>query len=450
MQSKDIYIDKSVMTVLEQLHACGFDAYIVGGCVRDSIIGEIPKDWDVTTSALPEEVREVFSGFTVIDTGIKHGTVTVILDHVPIEVTTFRTEFGYSDNRRPDRVEFVTDIRADLSRRDFTMNALAYDGVSDNVLDLFGGRADIEARCIRCVGDPAERFEEDALRILRALRFSAVLGFEIDHDTASAVHEKRKLLKNIAAERIFSELKQLLRGADCTRVLREFGDVIAVFMPEIKAMFGFSQNIKYHCYDVWEHTLHSIDAVPRDAALRFTMLFHDSGKPECRTVEAAENGSIDHFYGHAEVSRVLAGTVMERLKTDNRFYDTVTDLICRHDVYIPPTRKGVKRWLNKLGEERFWQLLAVKRADTLAQALEFRLERLIELDTLKRLADDVIKSGSCFGLKDLAINGDDCISIGLRGREIGSALNSALNAVMDERISNNKQDILDYLEGECL
>lgn len=444
-------IPLSVNEVLTRLKGEGYDAYAVGGCVRDQILGAQPKDWDVTTSAKPDEVCAVFSDVPVIKTGIKHGTVTVLSgdERLPVEVTTFRTEFGYSDNRRPDRVEFVADIKEDLSRRDFTMNALAYNGESGEVLDFFGGEADIGNRLIRCVGDPNVRFDEDSLRILRALRFASVLGFEIEKDTAAAIHKKRGLLKNIAAERIFGEFKKLLCGVDCTKILCEFRDVIAVFIPELRAMFDFEQNTKYHCFDVWEHTLRSIDGVPRCAELRAAMLFHDSGKPYCKTVEVLDAGSrTDHYYGHPAFSEKFTDAAFSRLKTDKKFLETVTCLVKYHDAVIPPTEKAVRRWLNRLGEEGFLRLLAVKRADVLAQAPEYRLERLIELDKLRQTVYDVINRGKCFGIKDLAINGNDCIELGLEGVEIGKALKTALDVVIDEIIQNEKTSIINYLRQQ--
>lgn len=440
-----------VNEVLAKLKDRGYDAYTVGGCVRDQILGAVPKDWDVTTSAAPDEVCAVFADMPVIKTGIKHGTVTVLAgdEHLPIEVTTFRTEFGYSDNRRPDRVEFVTDIKDDLSRRDFTMNALAYNGENCAVLDFFGGETDIENRLIRCVGNPRVRFDEDSLRILRALRFASVLGFEIEQNTAEAIHEKCGLLNNIAYERIFSEFRKLLCGVNCTKVLREFRDVIAVFIPEISAMFDFKQNTKYHCFDVWEHTLRAIDGVPRRAELRAAMLFHDSGKPHCKTVEVLSDGSkTDHYYGHASFSAEFADAVFCRLKTDKKFSETVIRLVKYHDSVISPTEKAVRRWLNRLGEEGLMQLLAVKRADVLAQAPEYRAERLIELDKVRQTVYDVLKCGKCFGIKDLSVDGNDCIELGLKGVDIGKALKAALDAVIDEVIPNEKKDIINYLRQQ--
>lgn len=445
-----IEIPKQIKSILVRLQDSGYSAYAVGGCVRDKILRAEPKDWDITTSALPDEVKDIFSDLPVIETGIKHGTVTVLAGkkRIPVEITTFRTEFGYSDNRRPDRVEFVSDIKSDLSRRDFTMNALAFDGNKQSgVLDVFGGIDDIKNRCIRCVGNPVQRFEEDALRILRALRFAAVLGFDIEENTAAAIHETKHLLENIAAERIFSEFKKLICGVDCTLILREFRDVIAVFIPEIKDMFDFPQNTKYHCYDVWEHTLHSIDGVKRDAVLRTAMLFHDAGKPKCHTCEITGDGrTVDHFYAHAAVSEKYASAALKRLKVDNEFYSSVTELVKYHGDMIVPTKKSISRRLSKIGETRMRQLLAVKRADTLAQSHKFRAERLIELDSIIRILNELIESNSCVGLKQLEVNGNDCINLGYRGREIGEVLNAVLNAVIDERIHNDREEIFEFIK----
>lgn len=393
--------------VLERLQSAGYAAYVVGGCVRDTILGDKPKDWDVTTSALPDEVKLVFQDLPVVETGIRHGTVTVLAGEkrMPIEVTTFRTEFGYSDNRRPDKVKFVADIKEDLSRRDFTINALAFNG-KDEIIDLFGGRYDIKKRLIRCVGDPELRFDEDALRILRALRFSAVLGFEIEKNTASAIHSKRGLLKNIAAERIFSEFKQLLCGKDAARVLCGFFDVIAEFLPETEPIDN--------------RTLRAVAASGQSAELRAAILLRG------RKISDAE-------------------AALRRLKPDNKFVNNVVALIERCGGELPDTDGGIRRRLCECGADMFLRLLDMRRAYAIADADEFELCRI---DSVMRAVQETIDSGECFALKDLAIGGGDCIALGLKGREIGRALNDALLAVMDGRLENNKCELIRYIEDK--
>lgn len=315
-----INVPEEVKTIIKRLNSQGFSAYVVGGCVRDSILNRKPQDWDISSSAKPEQVKEIFYDMGVIETGIKHGTVSVIINHNPYEVTTFRCDGEYKDNRRPDTVTFVSDIDIDLSRRDFTINALAC-GCEDSseVIDLFGGIEDIKNGIVRCVGEPEKRFSEDALRILRALRFASVLGFDIDNKTSIAIHKQRDLLKNISVERIMSEFKQLVCGINAVSIIREFRDVIEVFIPEITAMFEFNQNTPYHCYDVWEHTLHSVEMIEPEVDLRFTMLFHDIGKPKVYSEEILENGnSLGHFYAHAKYSEEIAAKILNRLKSDNR------------------------------------------------------------------------------------------------------------------------------------
>ena len=290
----DWVLPAQVNTALARLHDAGYEAYIVGGCVRDRIMGREPKDYDITTSALPEQTAAVFAGERIIETGMKHGTVTVLLDGEPLEITTFRIDGTYSDSRHPDAVTFTPSLREDLARRDFTMNAMAYSSET-GLVDPFGGQADIAAKYIRCVGDPDLRFREDALRILRALRFSSVLGFPIEPETDGAARYLCLLLKKISAERVFSELKQLLCGPDVRRVLLDYAGVLGAVLPEILPMQGFDQRNPHHCYDILEHTAAAVEAMPPEPALRLAALLHDVGKPECFFTD--EDG-VGHFYGH--------------------------------------------------------------------------------------------------------------------------------------------------------
>jgi tRNA nucleotidyltransferase (CCA-adding enzyme) len=297
-----INIPQQVNRAIDILEKNGHSAYVVGGAVRDAIMKKPAHDWDITTSALPEETMDAFEGFRIIETGLKHGTVTVIVDGTDLEITTYRIEHGYSDNRHPDKVDFTDRVEDDLSRRDFTVNAIAYSPVR-GFADPFGGRDDIEKNVIRCVGEADKRFGEDALRILRALRFSSVLGFEIDPDTAESIHRNYPLLKNISVERIFVEMSKLLCGKDAGRILREFEDVVFYILPELVPMKNCVQNHERHIFDVWGHTVKAVESVPPIAELRFAMLFHDSGKPHCKTTD--EKG-IDHFYSHGKISRKIA------------------------------------------------------------------------------------------------------------------------------------------------
>ncbi len=446
MTDFNISVPPQVQAVVERLNDRGFSAYAVGGCVRDSLLGTEPKDWDITTSATACETKNAFPDYAVIETGIEHGTVSVIIEGKPYEVTTFRTEGGYSDNRHPDFVEFVSDVKEDLSRRDFTVNAMAYDCKNNRLIDLFGGARDIENRVIRCVGNPELRFKEDGLRILRGLRFAAVLGFSVEPETALAMKRCKGLLKNISAERVFSELKQALCGREAESVLREFREVFAEIIPELKPMFDFPQNNPYHCYDVWEHTLHSLSAVPEEANLRFTMLFHDMGKPQTHSAERKDNGEIiDHFYSHEKISEQSAREVLARLKSDKELRHTVALLVKNHGIDIQPSRRIIKRRLNKFGEEILRKLITVKRADAAAQSLLCRRERLKQLDEVEGLLNEIIAEDECFSIKNLAIDGNDVIALGFSGRDVGVILNKTVDEVINENLKNEKYEIIKYI-----
>jgi len=443
-----INVPEEVKTIIKRLNSQGFSAYVVGGCVRDSILNKKPQDWDISSSAKPEQVKEIFYDMGVIETGIKHGTVSVIINHNPYEVTTFRCDGEYKDNRRPDTVTFVSDIDIDLSRRDFTINALAC-GCEDSseVIDLFGGIEDIKNGIVRCVGEPEKRFSEDALRILRALRFASVLGFDIDNKTSIAIHKQRDLLKNISVERIMSEFKQLVCGINAVIIIREFRDVIEIFIPEITAMFEFNQNTPYHCYDVWEHTLHSVEMIEPEVDLRFTMLFHDIGKPKVYSEEILENGNtLGHFYAHAKYSEEIAAKILNRLKSDNRLLHDVRNLVRMHGDQIPLSKSGIKRKLNKIGVELFRKLLKVKRADVLAQSPGLADERIKALKDIEILFDEIISEEECFKIKDLKINGKDLIELGFSGCEIGQTLKIILDAVVDGKIDNDRDKILEFIK----
>ena len=404
--------------------------------------GGLPKDWDINTNAMPQQVKAVFNDYRVIETGIKHGTVTVLIDRDPLEITTFREDVGYSDHRHPDSVVFATTLKDDVSRRDFTINAMAYD-FENGVIDYFGGAEDIEAKSIRSVGDANLRFNEDALRILRALRFSSVLGFGIEQKTADSIHQNKELLRSVSAERINVELTKLICGRNAKDVLLEFTDVICAVVPEIFPMIGFNQHNKHHCFDVWQHTVITIENSEPESILRWAAFFHDIGKPESFSLD--ENGA-GHFYGHAALSKSIADPIMRRLKFDNATRERVLTLIEHHDTQFRPEKKLIKRYLNRLGEDALRQLLLLKRADTMGHAPSCQY-RIQEVERSQTIIEQIIAEESCFSLKDLAVDGNDMIDLGLKGKSIRAALDFLLNAVIDEQIPNEHTQLLRYYKN---
>ena len=433
-------LPEQVKTALSMLEKSGFEAYAVGGCVRDSLLSLVPYDWDITSSALPEQVEKVFENFRIIETGMRHGTVTVLIDKMPLEITTFRIDGEYSDFRRPDSVTFTRSLSDDLSRRDFTMNAVAYNE-KDGIVDLFGGQKDIENKIIRCVGDPDCRFGEDALRILRAVRFASVLGFEIEEKTDESIHKNKNLLKNIAGERIRVELLKLLAGRNVKKILLEYRDVLAVFIPELVPIFDFPQNTPYHKYDVYTHTAYTVEASPNEPYFRIAMLLHDIGKPYCLTTGA--NG-VDHFYRHPEKSAELASAILKRLKFDNAAAERAVKIIAEHDAVIPKTEKSALKLLNRIGEETYRDIIKAKYADNEGKAEPRKDDRLLE--NMEELLDEIKKKGKCFSLKQLDINGDDIKIAGISdGKKIGQALNFLLEGVIEGKCDNEKEQLLCYL-----
>ena len=439
-------IPAPVREILETLETAGHRAWCVGGCVRDALLGRAPEDWDVTTAARPEETMALF-GDRAVPTGLRHGTVTVRTAAGGVEVTTLRRDGAYRDHRRPESVTFTDSLEEDLRRRDFTVNALAVD-LRGTLQDPLGGRADLAAGVLRCVGDPDRRFDEDALRILRGARFAAQLGFAIHPDTAAAIHRNRALLGDIAPERIWTELKKLVTGDRAAEVLRAYPDVIGVFWPEVLPMVGFDQRNRHHCYDVWEHTLHALAAVRPETELRLTLLLHDIGKPNCFTADEKGQG---HFYGHPAESARLAGEMLRRLRADNATTETVVRLVTWHDKNIPRTRSGVARALGKLGERDLRRLLDVKRADNLAQAPEYRAVQG-EIDKAEAILDQLLAEGACVSLRQLAVNGRDLLALGLSGPAVGRILRTLLDAVLDETLPNQRAALLaaarNYKESE--
>ena len=456
-----ITVPEEIGFVIKTLGEAGYEAYLVGGCVRDFIMGVIPKDYDVTTDATPDEVHRVFDDLDVhiIDTGIKQGTVTVIRNHVPVEVTTYRTESTYSDNRHPDDVRFSKSLTDDLSRRDFTMNAIAWNplrgknaevvqmtevdrtGTNDgSFVDAFNGIDDIKNNVIRCVGNPRDRFSEDALRIMRALRFASTLDFEIEGETAKAIFDLKDNLNNISRERIQKELEGLICGNGAERILREYADVIAVIIPEIVPMIGLDQCTPYHIYDVWEHSIRVVSGVPGEPVLRLAALFHDIGKPPCFFKD--EDG-VGHFYGHPEVSAEMAGSIMRRLRFDNETRNKVLTLVRWHDLRPEATEKSVRKALVKVGAELFDEWIAIKRADNLAQAPEIT-ERQDYISEIEEIGHRLIDEEGTMSLKTLNISGKDLMELGVReGPEIGRILNELLADVLEERLTNEKTILIE-------
>ena len=436
--TEKIYLPDTVKKLIERLEKKGHEAYAAGGCVRDSLLGKTPHDYDITTSALPDEVASLFSDMTVIPTGIKHGTVTVICDKIPYEITTYRTESKYSDGRRPDCVGFTKSLRNDSARRDFTINAMAYND-NDGLVDFFGGRNDLKNGIIRCVGDPDARLTEDALRILRAIRFESVLGYRSEKATCAALHRNLAFLKNVSAERTAVELKKLICGKDVRRVILEYADILGAVIPEILPMRGFDQKNYHHIYDVLEHTAYATEAVKAVPELRLAAFFHDIGKPAAFTVD--ENGT-GHFKGHPEISALMTDRILRRLKFSNDERTLIVTLVRYHDRMIEPNEKAVRRAINKLSPDIFFMLLDLKRADNLAQAPKFRDRQMLYNDT-EKIAKDIISRGDCISKKTLAINGNDLIDAGItEGRQIGKILDVLFEKVLEGSLENKKDLLL--------
>ncbi|MBR5561561.1 MAG: CCA tRNA nucleotidyltransferase [Clostridia bacterium] len=432
-----IKIPPQVNRAIEILEENGHSAYVVGGAVRDAIMGKTADDWDITTSALPEETVRAFNGFRVIETGIKHGTVTVIVDGTPLEITTYRIETGYSDNRHPDRVDFTDRIEVDLSRRDFTVNSIAY-SPKRGFADPFGGKKDIDNKLIRSVGEADRRFGEDALRILRALRFSSVLGFEIEPGTAESIHRNCNSLKNISVERIFVELSKLLCGKDAGRILREYEDIFFFILPELKPMKNCLQNHERHIFDVWGHTVKAVESVEPVPEMRFAMLLHDSGKPHCKITD--ENGT-DHFYGHSKVSRKIAEDVLLKLKTSTAFRNRICDLVEYHD-FLPDkiSKKTYKKYIAKLGYDTVKDLFEIRKSDISAQNPKFLAEELVRNESGLKILEEISSEEKCFKITDLAIGGRELVLLGLKpSPKTGKILEILLDEVMDEKIENTHE-----------
>ncbi len=439
MTEVKIKMPGKVNKIISVLQEAGFEAYAVGGCIRDSLLGRTPNDWDITTSAKPMEVKALFSH--TIDTGIQHGTVTILLDREGFEVTTYRIDGEYEDGRHPKEVSFTGSLEEDLKRRDFTINALAYNETA-GLIDIFEGQKDLKDGIIRCVGNAEERFTEDALRMLRAIRFSAQLGYRIEENTLAAIHKLAGNLEKISAERIQTELLKLIVSPhpDYLRTAYECG-VTKVFFPEFDLAMETPQNHPHHCYNVGEHILHSLLEIPADKVLRLTMLLHDIAKPQCLTVD--EKG-ITHFHGHEEMGAEMSRVILRRLRMDNDTTDKVCRLVRFHDYGngVAPDRRIVRRAVNKIGEDLFADFLLVKKADLLAQSMYLREEKLSNLAAWDACYREIREAEECVSLRTLAVNGKDLIAAGLQpGRELGDILKQLLDEVLENPEKNEK----DYL-----
>ncbi|MBR1849262.1 MAG: CCA tRNA nucleotidyltransferase [Lachnospiraceae bacterium] len=435
-----ITLPSDVKFIIEKLEAAGFEAYAVGGCVRDQIMGREPNDWDITTSATPYEVKDIFH--KTVDTGLVHGTVTVILHGEGYEVTTYRIDGEYEDGRHPKQVSFTASLEEDLKRRDFTINAMAYNE-SHGLVDLFGGLEDLEKGVIRCVGEPMERFSEDALRMMRAVRFSAQFGYEIEEATREAVRKLAPTLEKVSVERIQVELTKLLTSGhpDFFRECYELG-LTELFMPEFDACMTCEQHNPHHAYTVGEHTLIGMQHVPADKVLRLTMLLHDIGKVETKTTDEA---GIDHFRGHPVKSAEMAKVILRRLRYDNQTIHDVVRLVEFHDwdIHIEARKKSVRKAVAKIGQDFFPEMFEINLADTLAQSDYLRKEKLEKLDALKALYQEILRDKECLTLKDLAVNGQDLMAAGVQpGKQIGQILNAMLQDVLEYPEHNDKEHLL--------
>lgn len=437
-----INLPDHVKFILHTLEENGCEGYAVGGCVRDALLGRIPQDWDIATNAKPLQVKALFR--RTIDTGLQHGTVTIMLDHTGYEVTTYRIDGEYEDGRHPKEVSFAVSLSDDLMRRDFTINAMAYNE-AEGLVDLFGGREDLEKGLIRCVGEPAERFQEDALRMMRAIRFSAQLGFAIEERTFDAIRGLSDTIQKISAERIQAELLKTLQSAhpDDVRLFYETG-LSAYFLPEFDRMMETGQNNPHHCYSVGEHTLHSLLEVSGDRVLRLAMLLHDVAKPFCRTTDEA---GIDHFHGHPAQGAQMAKKILRRLKMDNETTTRVTQLIRWHDDNPPLTQRNVRRAICRVGAAQYPDIFAVKRADIHAQSDYKKEEKLRYVDEYEAVYRQILEEKQCLSVRDLAVDGSDLLAAGVpQGRVVGEKLHALLELVLEDPGRNTREYLLSQIE----
>ncbi len=442
MKNIKIDIPDYARDIIERLNEHGYEAYVVGGCVRDRLIGREPNDWDITTSALPQQVKKLFG--KTIDTGLQHGTVTIMIGKEPIEVTTYRIDGEYEDNRHPKSVAFTNHLIEDLKRRDFTINAMAYHH-EKGLVDAFDGMADLEKGIIRCVGEAHERFNEDALRMLRAIRFAAQLNYALDEGTGQAIIDLAELIQHVSMERVHVELGKLLISNHPGRFIDiyKYG-LMPYVMPEFIPCIGNGQNHPYHYYPIGEHIIRSVEAIKAEKSLRWTMLLHDIGKPRKKYTD---HEGIDHFYGHEKQSADMANDILCRLKFDKKTLNKIVKLIECHDIRLEDRPKMIRRAVKKVGSDLFDDFLCVKEADIRAQHPDKLQERLVTLAKVKAIWQKIQEEEHCVSMKDLKINGRDLMEHGIKeGKEVGEILYQLLDRVIDEPALNNKDTLLHMVE----
>ena len=435
-----MFLPDYILRCMDALEGAGFQAWAVGGCVRDAILGLAPNDYDLCTDALPEQTEAVFSGYPLIRNGKKHGTIGVILDNQVVEITTFRTEGDYQDNRHPEWVKFVPDIEEDLARRDFTVNAMAY-CPRRGFADPFGGREDLKSHVLRAVGDPEQRFREDSLRILRGARFAVKYRLEPEPATEQAMTALAPLMDHLARERVWDELCKLILLAEAEDLLR-FAPVITQVIPELAPQLGYDQRNHHHIHDLYTHTALVTAAMPRDLSLRWAALLHDTVKPATRTVDDKDEA---HYHGHAQVSARMAEEVLLRLKAPTALRERAVLLIEKHMVWFEVSKKVIRRWISRLGFGLFSDLIAFQRADCIGTGTAGPYEQA-HFDQIESLIRELEGENACLTLKDLAVNGHDLTALGYRGKAIGEALDRLLNLVLEEEIPNEKTALLAALE----
>ena len=425
-----------VTEILDKLRNSSCQAYAVGGCVRDMIMGRVPHDYDITTNAVPERIKQIFSNSRIVTAGEKHGTIGVVSGGHMTEITAYRIDGAYTDSRRPDSVIFSDNIEDDLKRRDFTMNAMAMD-INGDIIDIFGGKDDIKKGIIRAVGEPDKRIEEDALRIMRCVRFASELGFMPEQKLCFSIEKNKELLKNISAERIREEFVKLLCGQYSTEVLRSYSSIIEVFIPEIRKMYGFEQLTKYHRYDVWEHTIHAVSGGDGDPLICTALFFHDIAKPNCRTIDADGTG---HFKGHADLSALKAAEIMKRLRFSSSQIKNAAALIGSHR-YRLENDAEIKHIMGKIGAERFPMLIKLKKADDSAKGY-YDEDSKRRLEAAAKRCAEIIDNGECYRISDLEINGNDLMALGVNGRRIREILEHLLSEVIEGKVKNNKKELI--------
>ena len=433
-----MHLPKNVLFCIEKLEKAGYPTYAVGGCVRDACLGLKPHDYDLCTAATPDTTAAVFSDFPLVRAGEKHGTIGVVLEGEVIEITTFRTEGDYSDSRHPQWVAFVPTVEQDLARRDFTVNAMAY-SPTRGFADPFGGRDDLHDHILRAVGDPETRFSEDALRILRGVRFAARFALTPEKNTLAAMNTLAPLMENLARERVYDELSKLLLCA-CAEDLITFAPILAQVIPELQPAIGFDQRSHHHAYDIFTHTAHVTEGLPADLTLRWAALLHDIGKVSTFTLDGHGQG---HFYGHAEKSAEMANAILLRLKAPTALREDAKFLIEKHMTPLTPDKKLLRRRLSQYGENRLRMLLRLQKADFCAKGVT---GDTADFAAVEGVLEEIFSENACLSIKDLAVNGHDLMTLGYTGPAIGQALQFLLDGVLDDRLPNEKTALINALK----